>query len=370
MKIKNIFFIIFMLTNSAMALPLPNKKEIACDKKIKELNSALSFSKIINPLSQTEEKEKFFKALENGKSYEPEFKYNRMSEKVYSILKQLDKICVIEKGFYKDFLYGVKEQFEIKIKLLNSKDNAEFTKYSRQLYPLPTEYEVSKAREFLDKVGWKTDVKDKNISDKDAASYLKKALEEAGLKDWKVKIRSNMGANASVSPSSRTLNIKKGALFPEKDLIRLKVHEVGVHAMRAHWGYKMPLSIFHIGLKGYLETEEGMAAYNEYKNGIDTGLRLFALRLIAVDLASKYSFSKVFNELVSKRVDKETAWQVTMRVKRGVKDTSLPGCYTRDAVYFRGYLKVKSFVENGGSFDDLLHYGKISIEDLPKLKNH
>jgi hypothetical protein len=145
-------------------------------------------------------------------------------------------------------------------------------------------------------------------------------------------------------------------------------HEIGVHALRAENGHAMPLGIFRVGLEGYLETEEGMAAWREWKSGIDDGLRLFALRVLAVDWASRLPFSAVFGNLSQNGVPDDLAWSLTQRVKRGLSDTGRPGCYSKDVSYFRGYLKVKDFMAAGGSWDELMKYGKISMEHLPAMK--
>jgi hypothetical protein len=97
-------------------------------------------------------------------------------------------------------------------------------------------------------------------------------------------------------------------------------------------------------------------------------MRLFALRVLAVDWASRMSFSAVFENLIRQGVPEEPAWSLTLRAKRGLTDTGRPGCYTKDVAYFRGYLKVGKFIKDGGSWDDLMKYGKVSIDHLPALR--
>lgn len=151
-------------------------------------------------------------------------------------------------------------------------------------------------------------------------------------------------------------------------MARLVEHEIGVHALRAENGHAMPLGIFRVGLEGYLETEEGMAAYREWSAGMDDGLRLFAMRVLAVDWASRLPFSSVFGKLSERGVPDDLAWAMTQRVKRGLTDTGKAGCYPKDVSYFRGYLRVKAFMEDGGSWDELMKYGKISIDHLSAMR--
>jgi len=72
-----------------------------------------------------------------------------------------------------------------------------------------------------------------------------------------------MSASASVTPGSRLFNLKKGRRFTKEPVARPVRHETGTRARRAENGHAMPPGIFRVGLEGYPETEEGMAAVRE-----------------------------------------------------------------------------------------------------------
>ena len=96
-------------------------------------------------------------------------------------------------------------------------------------------------------------------------------------------------------------------------------------------------------------------------------MRLFAIRVLAVYLAQKYSFCQTYNQLIQRHIKPEVAWATTMRAKRGLVNTTLAGAFTKDHLYLKGYLMVKKYIENGKSLNKLM-LGKISPQDLKLIK--
>ncbi|MDT8286450.1 MAG: DUF1704 domain-containing protein [Elusimicrobiales bacterium] len=353
----------------ACAWPPASAAAKAADRALTGFSASLAFSEQINPTpaSAAGEKEKFFSALAEGRSYEPRFRYSPFPPRA------LKKIPVLEGlktggGPYAPFLEEARSQLLAKAALLQARGTESFPALSAALFRLPSEAEVEAAERTLEKLGYEPPARPAELSGAEMAGELSKALAEAGLKKWKVRISPRMSASASVTPGARRVNIKKGRRYSRDEVKRLVLHEIGVHALRAENGYAMPLGIFRLGLEGYLETEEGMAAYNEWNAGMEEGLRLFALRVLAVDWASRLPFSGVFSRLTARGVPPELAWTITQRVKRGMTDTGRPGCYGKDVSYFRGYLTVKDFMEKDGSWDELMRYGKVSMGHLPALR--
>lgn len=353
----------------ACAWPPPSAAGRAADGALTEFSAALAFSEQINPLpsSAEKEKERFFSALAKGGSYEPQFRYSPFPSRALKKLPALEELRPGD-GPYSPFLEEARTQLLAKAALLQARGSESFPALSAALFPLPSPAEVEAAERTLEELGYAPPARKIGLSDSDMAEELSKALAKAGLKKWKVHISPRMSASASVTPGARRVNIRKGRRFSRDEVKRLVLHEIGVHALRAENGYAMPLGIFRLGLEGYLETEEGMAAYNEWRAGIDEGLRLFALRVLAVDWASRLPYSGVFARLTERGVPPELAWTITQRVKRGMTDTGRPGCYGKDVSYFRGYLAVRDFMEKGGSWEELMRYGKVSIGHLPALR--
>ena len=61
------------------------------------------------------------------------------------------------------------------------------------------------------------------------------------------------------------------------------------------------------------------------------------------------------------------ALQTAFKLKRGLEDTSKPGAFTKELVYFSGYLQVENFVSIGGDLRDL-YFGKFNLRDLELIK--
>jgi hypothetical protein len=176
-----------------------------------------------------------------------------------------------------------------------------------------------------------------------------------------------MVTSARVTDEKKKLDLKKRERFSHDYLQRLIVHEVGAHILRCENGKLQELKLFKNGLGKYLETEEGIAAHNEYRSGLMTNsiIRNYAGRVLAINYATKHSFKKTYTYL-TKNFSKKTAFKLTLRAKRGIHDSSKKGAYTKDVVYLKGFLKVLNYSKDNEM--ENLYIGKIGIEDL-KITN-
>lgn len=238
-----------------------------------------------------------------------------------------------------------------------------FSLFSKRIHPLPRKAELQRAQELLEQ---KNGAQQKKMRLIDAYKELQECFTQLDM-PWHVQ-KIPMVAGASVMPSQRVLYLKKKTLFSQSFIQRLKVHEIGTHAVRAENGRLQPLSIFLHGLADYLPTEEGLAAYNEEQFGLldATVLRTYAGRLVAVDLARKHSFNELVEEL-GNYFSAKKAITLALRAKRGVAHGSEKGGYTKDAAYLVGYWALKDYEAKGGDFAPL-YYGKVGLKDLPALE--
>ena len=85
--------------------------------------------------------------------------------------------------------------------------------------------------------------------------------------------------------------------------------------------------------------------------------------VFAIDYAMKHSFLEVFQALIDFGFSLKDAWNMCVKVKRGLADTSEPGAFTKDAIYFSGYEKIRKFIKKGGDEREL-YMGKITIDDI------
>lgn len=142
----------------------------------------------------------------------------------------------------------------------------------------------------------------------------------------------------------RQINLRADLLLSAEELVRLTVHEIGTHVFRSVNTRRGP-QILHLRLPGHTATEEGLAVWHERTlAGASTTDPRFALRVIAVHRAITGSFTDVVADLLP-YTDLHTAFEVAVRVKRGLIDTAAPGGYCKDHAYLAGYHTVRDHLE-------------------------
>jgi hypothetical protein len=112
-----------------------------------------------------------------------------------------------------------------------------------------------------------------------------------------------------------------------------------------------------------LDIEEGLATWNEESMGYltDRWLKKKAGMVWGVYLGEELSFRQLYNAL-SGTFLKYSSWDIAYRIKRGLGDTSYPGIYAKDIVYFRGFRKVKRILEKDPTMYEKFYAGKIDYK--------
>jgi len=315
----------------------------------------------MNPLNPVSEKKKFFKHPD----YNPVFRYAKHSSGIDRLFKKIDAV-ELKDNIINTLLLQKLEKFKKTNAMLQSIGGEEFTFFSKEIFGLPDKGLVNKAYTILKKDAVK---EDDGVDSRHVMNVMKKVLGEFNLKTWSVTMK-KMPASAAVLVSKKKVYVKRNIRFTKDFLKRVVVHEIGTHVVRAINGENQPYRIFRTGLPNYLMTEEGMAVNAEEINGclkMNT-LRRYAGRVVAVHLALQTSFRQVFEEL-REYFNEELAWRITLRVKRGLIDTSKPGAYTKDYLYLHGYYEVNRFLEERGDKGlTTLYYGRIGLEHVPLMK--
>lgn len=159
--------------------------------------------------------------------------------------------------------------------------------------------------------------------------------------DWEVVLDPVMSARVLVAAAQREVRVAPGARFRRRDLRALVAHEIHVHVARARAGQRQPLRLFETGLHGAGATEEGLALHAEARVGALHPATLAQQRhvLRAVAHAREAGFAEVYEALVGD-VGPTSAWNIALRVKRGLADPARPGVYAKDTVYLEGFLQV------------------------------
>lgn len=336
------------------------RKEIReADRILSDSANSIPFS-IINPVNEPAVRKNFFanKIKNPVLEYEPpKSSLLEMRRRVSSI--NIDEIDVL------DSIINEKQMIMIrKIDMLNSVGCFDFTEKSIKVYGLPDRKLINKAYEIAGKKIRKK--KAEKILSKDAVGMIKKNLKKFGLEYYKVK-KADIVSSCVVNYEKRMIKLKKKSRFSKDFINRLIVHEIGTHVFRHENGKLQRLKILARGLN-YYEVEEGLAAYNEERFNVlkESFMKNYAGRVIAVATAQRADFYSTFKEL-NRFFDKKISFQLALRAKRGLTDTSLEGGFTKDYLYLSGYYKIKEFVNKGGRINDL-YYGKIDVEDIEPLK--
>tara|TARA_Y100000310_G_C20600468_1_gene772743 strand:+ start:216 stop:1334 length:1119 start_codon:yes stop_codon:yes gene_type:complete len=336
------------------------RKEIKkADKLLQDASQQLPLS-IITPTNERSVRQQVL----SNKIKNPVLKYRTPTVNLLDLRRKVSSLTIEERDVVDSFI--VEKQMDIirKIDLVNSIGCFDFTDKSVKLYGLPSASLVSKAYDVLTQPCPKS-IPSPKVKSKDAIAIIKTNLEKFGL-PYKVK-KAELVTSAVIAANRKLIVLKKKARFSEQFINRLIVHEIGTHALRFGNGATQKLKIFANGLSQYLETEEGLAAYNEERFHVSqpSYMRNYAGRVIAVHMAQEHDFHATYKEL-RKYFPKKTAFQLTLRAKRGLSNTNMAGGFTKDHLYFKGYLKVKAYAEKN-NIDDL-YYGKIGLDDLPFLK--
>ncbi len=341
---------------------LHQEKKMEADSKLFEIWNQFDFD--VDPINSEAEKKKFF----SNKDSNPQFRYHP-KEKLEQFQKNLLSLSS-DNNWISNIVNQRRDIMLTKIGMMLNRNAENFTSGSMNLFGFPSQELVSTAKEDL-KLEEEFEIK--NLSDKDALGIISRALGEMKLVHWNTQLKEDMSASAKVDSAHKKIYIWKGESFSFAGVERLIVHELQTHVIRMENSARQKYKIFQIGFPHYLETEEGLAAYNEeqaehlHHNKIK---KTYAGRVLAVSLSLEKGFADTFAEL-NKHFSDEDAWRLTLRAKRGLKDTSEAGGFTKDYIYLSGKLKVKKFFESEKDigFSDI-YRGRISLEHVEFLRNN
>lgn len=342
--------------NEIIALQVMATSLHVADRVLFDVSRATHLVAFLNPTNLHEEEQAFFA----NTTYEPRFSYKPFG-RAEALRTRLQAIAVVEKTALGKLFRDVKEYLLNELSVIEALGTERFTDV--QLYGTPSRSLIHKAYEVLEHVP-----RLPHAPHPYTATLLKTAFERElkayGFAGWTITLKPSV-ARVAVSPSKRTIVIRQIAKFSENDIKSLLAHEIGVHVLRAMNGYRQHYRIFGSdAIPGYLATEEGLAAAHEQKAGCldNNRQRRYAGRVIAAATALKGSFRDVFNELRKFFTPKE-AFALTVRVKRGLSDTSQAGGFIKDHVYLEGKLALDDFVAHGGTLTPL-YAGKIGLEHI------
>lgn len=334
------------------------------DRKLNTITSEFGILSSLKPINLEQEKVKFFAS----KSYNPQFVYDDIDVDIIKLKEDLNSIILDDSTALGSIFEKKRREIICRLDLVEHIGTSDFEYFSSRVFPMPKEDTLKKAVSIIeDESKLKRSVKN-NLEVEEVKEIFEKVLDDYGLENWKVRVRDEMLSKCSIGKTS-TVYLRKDAMFSRERVEELIKHEIETHLLTAENGKLQPYRLFNTGLAGYLITQEGLAIYNQ-KHFIDDEaphLRNIANIMLAVKMAQDHSFREVYEWLRINGSTENRSFNLALRVKRGLEDTSKGGAFSKDAVYFIGYEQVKEFVEGGGDLKDL-YYGKYNLDDLDLIK--
>lgn len=333
------------------------------DYQINEVSKSIKLISRLIPINLKTELEKYHK----DNLYNPQFKYNVHSELLYNGYKQLSEINTDNSPLGTIFQKKKNELFN-QLKLIEYIGTDDFNHYSQILFPYTNKAELELAKKYLpNNKYYKQENKGKLFTAKETKKIFEEVLAKYNLSHWEVVLKEKMISDCSVGKSNK-MYIKSKARFYEHRINKLIAHEIETHVLTNENGKKQPYAIFQNGLANYLQTQEGLAIYNQ-----ELALHIYPHNCFASDsyvythVSLNHSFSEAVEILRRDGIERNSAITSVLKTKRGLADTSKKGGFAKHTSYFRGALKIDKFIKQGGKLEEL-YIGKIDIDDLEILK--
>lgn len=309
----------------------------------------------ITPVNFSSEKEKFFKS----RTYSPRYEYSAPSPERFDIeideLEQrVEKIDLPYELLH--YLIEYLNHLRFLFHARHSIGKETFPVYAKLAYNWKI-VDPDKLLSTLPKFKFENENRGKIVK----APEIAKALSDALLKKYKIKdfpVKINNFSRNIIFVDFNAISIGRDIKRFQNNIKRLIVHEVESHAIQ---NYNMRSSKNHLTLLSKLSDSnlysEGLGVYNEVKTKTITKKSFdnYYYRLKSIR-NSDLSFRKIYEMLFSDGLTTKHAFNIAFRVKRGMSDTSRPGCYPKDAAYLLGYKAILNFLKQNP--EELLYYAK------------
>lgn len=348
------------------------KKQLTLEEITESLDKLrIPTALVFTPTNLEEEKKKFFDSDE----YNPQFRYRKINNKNKSILEDLsgvEEISDVDPRISEFYIDLIKSKEEANNLMDAIGDNDLVTEISMNRYGKPSDKLFRNACRVLrgnvhnyKLIPSSTKSTEEPLLYDDIECIFNNVFLELGLEGWGVSKSMNIAKNGvKVGIKTKQILVDKNIQRSKLKLKKTIVHEVGTHVLRAVNGSRSGfLALGKANLPGYLDVEEGLATWNESNMGLLTEkwLRNKVALIYAIYVGKDMTFRQLYNCLFG-ILPKYSAFDAVYRVKRGMSDTSKPGIYTKDVVYFRGFKKVSNRLEKTPSLYNMLYSGKINFK--------
>jgi hypothetical protein len=328
---------------------------------------------VFTPINFWEEREKFLKSDD----YNPQFKYRIIknnNEAIFKELSSVKEVSNVDPRISEFYVKLIDEKREASNMMNAAGNNGLITEISKKRFGKPTAKGFRNASRILrgrtekyNLVKKEEIMKSRWVKFDEIKEAMDLFLKEIGLDDWKIGPSKNIMKNGvktglKLKEIRMDPNIKKRAFNVRKTI----VHEIGTHILRSYNGLLTGYdALSKANLVTYLDVEEGLAFWNEENMGVLSigQFRKKVLGTYMMYMAENMTFRETFNILLG-QVPRLDAYDIAYRIKRGLGNTSLPGLYTKDVVYIRGFARMRVKLANDKSLYKKLYAGKIDFSQV------
>jgi len=343
------------------------KKDLrAIDKMLGTIDRELPLLKELRPLNLRMERER----AEQDERYNPVFLQREFEGDLQEIEKKLSALDA-DNSPLGILLKKKRRELLLRIDLIRSRgDTRRFTAASLALFGNPSPALIGFARSHLAsrEACDLPPAADKILDAEEVGRKFEALLKQYGLFDFQVRIRKSMVADCAVG--EKRIYLRSGARFSMSRFDALAAHELETHVLSAENGRAQPYELFRRGFANYLDTQEGLAIFNQQRVLPPFHEKRFAYakNVLAVAYSMEHSFAELRAYLRAELgYSPDSALTKAIDLKRGLARTEEPGAFTKLLVYFRGYRAIEQFAKENGDLRRL-YIGKIAIEDLSLIE--
>ncbi len=278
------------------------------------------------------------------------------------------------------------KEYRMVIRMLEARGTADFGLISQELYGAasdafhagdPTLADLGlMLSDYLNNIAHRGDLKDeaKSLTAKDAVSLLQSRLAEV-FGDDTIRVFESDGIVADAAAGADYIKVRADAMFNERDVRALEVHEGLVHVGTTLNGQNQPICTFlSKGPPSSTVTQEGLAILMEVIAfaSYPTRLRKLTNRTRAIHMAEEGAdFLEVYHFYREQGYDMEESYGSASRVFRGSLPNGLP--FTKDLSYLKGFILIYNYIQlavRKGKLEQipLLFCGKTTLEDTRTLR--
>ncbi|MND72412.1 hypothetical protein D3C80_639600 [compost metagenome] len=278
------------------------------------------------------------------------------------------------------------KEYRMVIRMLEARGTSDFGLISQELYGAasdafhagdPTLADLGLMLfDYLNNIAFRGDLKDepKTLTAKDAVDMLQSRLGSV-FGDDTIRVIESDGIVADAAAGADYIKIRADAMFNERDVRALEVHEGLVHVGTTLNGLNQPICTFlSKGPPSSTVTQEGLAILMEVIAfaSYPSRLRKLTNRTRAIHMVEEGAdFMQVYEFFRAQGFEMAESYGNASRVFRGSVPNGLP--FTKDLSYLKGFIMVYNYIQlavRKGKLEQipLLFCGKTTLEDMRTLR--